>query len=200
MSGLDWSEMGPLVVPRLLPRLFGAGNGKSGLLELGSSDEASFGSQDLAIVPRPDGGMSVQSVAVGGQVRYGQTVLGAWAQAENGDGLSDRERRRLQWSLSALHTLQPDNGGKKKAGGGGSAWGAEKLSLGLALGKAHPDIVLGDVDSAEGDNIAGAGHLQVEAFARWEVGGGLVVQPGVVMVGGAHGRHSAYMLRTSWSL
>ncbi|GJP52821.1 hypothetical protein CLOM_g11909 [Closterium sp. NIES-68] len=244
-TGLHWSEMGPLVVPKLLPWLGkpkktgsgrGAGSGDGSSATGGAESSSGVVGQELWLPPDQEPATMVQSVAVSGAAQLGPATIAAWAQAENGDCLDEDARRKLQWSVSLL--LQGKGGeedeGKNGGGtGGSSANGAggkagagkagrkgkwtDRISLGACIGGTQPDaFFLGggaessstgmvQGESGEGNEGGGAGtgagQVQAEAFLRVKCGRGLVLQPGVVVAENERsGRHTAFMLRTSWAL
>ncbi|CAI5961609.1 unnamed protein product [Closterium sp. NIES-64] len=107
--GLHWSELGPMVLPRLLP-WFG---GRSGGVVVGKEDptraapagvDEYSGSEGRELwLPPPMDPTIVQSVAVAGAVRLNaRTTIAAWAQAEGGEWVPEEAQKRLQWSLSLL--------------------------------------------------------------------------------------------------
>ncbi|CAI5509758.1 unnamed protein product [Closterium sp. Naga37s-1] len=147
-NGLHWSEMGPLVLPRVNP--FGWG-GREGSAGGDGSSEASFGSgvggvggrgrgrggdegeegeggggagQELWLPPQDEPGTAVQSVAVAGAIQIGKsTTVAAWAQAENGDCLDEEAKRRLQWSVSLAYRPWREGDGGEEGGGLGDGVG-----------------------------------------------------------------------------
>ncbi|CAI5483504.1 unnamed protein product [Closterium sp. Yama58-4] len=179
-TGLHWSEMGPLVVPKLLPwfgKLKKAGSGRSA----GSGDassgmggaESSSGvvGQELWLPPDQEPATMVQSVAVSGAVQLGAATIAAWAQAENGDCLDEDARRKLQWSVSLL--VQGKGRAEDEAGNGGSSanrtggkagagkgkkgkW-TDRISLGACIGGTQPDAFFlgGGAESSSTGMVAG---------------------------------------------
>ncbi|CAI5500804.1 unnamed protein product [Closterium sp. Naga37s-1] len=164
-TGLHWSEMGPLVVPKLLPwlgKLKKAGSGQSAGSGDGSSGmggaESSSGvvGQELWLPPDQEPATMVQSVAVSGAVQLGAATIAAWAQAENGDCLDEDARRKLQWSVTLLlqgkgraedEAGNGGTGGSSANGAGGKAGGGkgkkgkwtDRISLGACIGGTQPD-------------------------------------------------------------
>ncbi|CAI5970327.1 unnamed protein product [Closterium sp. NIES-64] len=164
-TGLHWSEMGPLVVPKLLPwlgklkkagsgRSAGSGDGSSGMG--GAESSSGVVGQELWLPPDQEPATMVQSVAVSGAVQLGAATIAAWAQAENGDCLDEDARRKLQWSVSLLVQGKgraedeagnggtggsSGNGASGKAGGGKGKKGkwTDRISLGACIGGTQPD-------------------------------------------------------------
>ncbi|CAI7754588.1 unnamed protein product [Closterium sp. NIES-54] len=146
-NGLHWSEMGPLVLPRVNP----FGWGREGSAVGDGSSEASFGSgvgglggrgrgrggdegeegeggggagQELWLPPQDEPGTAVQSVAVAGAIQIGKsTTVAVWAQAENGDCLDEEAKRRLQWSVSLAYRPWREGEGGEEGGGLGDGVG-----------------------------------------------------------------------------
>ncbi|CAI7899727.1 unnamed protein product [Closterium sp. NIES-54] len=164
-TGLHWSEMGPLVVPKLLPwlgklkktgsgRSAGSGDGSSGMG--GAESSSGVVGQELWLPPDQEPATMVQSVAVSGAVQLGAATIAAWAQAENGDCLDEDARRKLQWSVSLLlqgkgraedEAGYGGTGGSSANGAGGKAGGGkgkkgkwtDRISLGACIGGTQPD-------------------------------------------------------------
>lgn len=198
--GLHWSEMGPLVVPRLLPW---AKSNKGPAVpteseSISSGGQAGFIGQDPWASLQPESPTTLQSLAVAGAFKVGpRTALAAWMQAENAEWLEEEEKRRLQWSVSLIHKPESSTGASD------SIW--KKSTYGLCLGTSNPDAFTtpsgGGANGEEGAPAGPTGQFQAEAFATIPVGQGLSLQPGAIWTSSkAYGQHPAFMLRCKWNL
>ncbi|CAI5481138.1 unnamed protein product [Closterium sp. Yama58-4] len=144
--GLHWSELGPMVLPRLLP-WFG---GRSGAVVGGKEDptraapagvDEYSGSEGRELwLPPPMDPTIVQSVAVAGAVRLNaRTTIAAWAQAEGGEWVPEEAQKRLQWSLSLLRQGKGEAGeeeGEEESGEAGEEEEKQEVRRGGATASA----------------------------------------------------------------
>ncbi|CAI5512961.1 unnamed protein product [Closterium sp. Naga37s-1] len=121
--GLHWSELGPMVLPRLLPWFGGRSGGVVGGKEdptraaPAGVDEYSGSEGRELWLPPPMDPTIVQSVAVAGAVRLNaRTTIAAWAQAEGGEWVPEEAQKRLQWSLSLLRQGKGEAGEEEEEG------------------------------------------------------------------------------------
>lgn len=181
-GGLHWSELGPLVLPKLQwrPKQFlseSKGSESSSITSLNGNESV------LWEPPHPEAGTALQSISVSGALGLGpSTTLAAWAQADQADWLADNERHRMLWALSLAHT--------PTKGRGAVGWG---FSLGSGL-------LDGSLQSYDENCDESSNPLQMEAFVRLRCGRGLSLQPGVVLATSGKSSHHALMLRSTLAL
>eukprot|EP00850_Spirogloea_muscicola_P022701 SM000307S11698 [mRNA] locus=s307:5682:11674:- [translate_table: standard] len=164
--GMHWSEMGPLIIPKLRPlatmtRFFQPrysteqhtdGDGAPGVPQFNEGHE----------LP----GTSMQSVAMAGALDVGAAAtLACWAQAERGLWSSERTHKGLEWNLSLLRT--PD--------------GSQSTGWGIAIGSGNSDMWSTENDDSENAHTLLQG-IQAEAFLQLGVGRGCNLQPGLLYV------------------
>ncbi|GJP68869.1 hypothetical protein CLOP_g25517 [Closterium sp. NIES-67] len=157
--GLHWSELGPMVLPRLLPWFGGrAGDAVGGKDDPTRSAPAGVdeysGSEGRELwVPPPMDPTVVQSVAVAGAVRLNsRTTIAAWAQAEGGEWVPEEAQKRLQWSLSLLRQGKGEAGEAEKEKGEDESGEQEEEEEAVRRGTAAAGSGGSGAESGDGSN------------------------------------------------
>lgn len=192
--GLHWSEMGPLVIPRIRSlRTSRSTVTSQASMSTSVSHASSVGSNwvpDYCNDAVESKGTALQSVAIAGEVDMGENIsFGGWLQMERGDWLQDPEKGNIQWALNLAKTT-----------GSVVNWGA-------SIGGCRPDFWSTTTDEQEAypGYLGGIGEsyepqLHLEAFLKINCGGGFTLQPGMLYVMNKHSHTPAFMVRSSWSL
>lgn len=189
---LHWSEMGPLVIPKIqsfkenqLHMVHIGSDGKS-LLHMNSigshweAPDLEYGANAF-----DNKGTGLLSLAVASSIDLGENLsVSGWAQIERGELLQASDRGNVQWALSLA-----------KTSGSGIDWGA-------SIGGSRPhiwSISTNNHDCFSGNDFHGP-QLHVEVFLKLNCGRGFTLQPGVLYVSNKHSRTPAFVVRSSWSL
>lgn len=189
---LHWSEMGPLVIPKIQSlkqnqlRMVHIGSDGKSLLHMNSigshweAPDLEYGANAF-----DNKGTGLLSLAVASSIDLGENLsVSGWAQIERGELLQASDRGNVQWALSLA-----------KTSGSGIDWGA-------SIGGSRPDIwsmSTNNHDCFSGNDFHGP-QLHVEAFLKLNCGRGFTLQPGLLYVSNKHSRTPAFVVRSSWSL
>eukprot|EP00850_Spirogloea_muscicola_P003012 SM000012S25274 [mRNA] locus=s12:18229:23689:+ [translate_table: standard] len=184
-TGMHWSEMGPLIIPKLRPlatmtRFFQHRYSTEQQID---GDGAPGAPQFNQVHGLP--GTTMQSVAMTGALDVGAAAtLACWAQAERGLWSSERSHKGLEWNLSLSRT--PD--------------GSQSTGWGIAIGSGSSDMWFTENDNSENAHTLIQG-IQAEAFLQLGVGRGCKLQPGLLYVTDRSSRNVlSFILRSHWTL
>lgn len=193
--GLHWSEMGPLIIPKIQSLKTSRSNmtcqdpiGGSHLhiSSLGSHWEAPDLEYGMDALEKSKG-TALLSIAVASSVDLGENIsVGGWVQIEKGDSIQDSDKGNFQWALSLARTSTS-----------GIDWGA-------SIGGSRPDFW--SMTTTNNDGYPGYNgedfygpQLHVEAFLKVNCGRGFTLQPGLLYVSNKHSHTPAFVVRSSWS-
>lgn len=189
--GLHWSEMGPLVIPKIhsLQTSRSTMSSDDSFLSHCNSMSSHWGGMlesEYHLDPPESKGTSQLSVAVATEMEISENVsLGAWAQAD--DVLQDLDKGNFQWAVNLAKTSK-----------NGMNWGA-------SIGGSRPDIwsILTSEQETYPGYVGGVGdaygpQLHMEAFVRLNCGKGFTLQPGLLYLLNKHSRTPAFVVRSSW--
>lgn len=171
-GGIHWSELGPLVLPKM------KGMGKAKPLP---PPPTTLSGDDYEGPVSGGGASSQQTIAVSGAVGLGRNLsLGAWGEAEVGE----EAHEGMHWNVALAKTPSLDN----------------PIGFGVSVGSGALDQ-LRALTTGEGQGMGmGSRPIQMEAFLNVQCGRGLSVQPGVMMTRRGNSTHCAIMLRSSIAL
>lgn len=190
--GLHWSEMGPLVIPKIqsLQTSRSTMSSEDSFLSHCNSLGSHWGAHEseYRLDALESKGTALLSVAVASEMVMGENMsLGAWAQIERGDGLQDSDKGNFQWALNLARTSE-----------NGFDWGA-------SLGGSRPDFWSMSTNDQEvyPGYVGGVGdsygpQLHLEAFLKFRCGRGFTLQPGLLYLLNKHSRTPALIVRSSW--
>ncbi|MCO5554737.1 hypothetical protein L7F22_008271 [Adiantum nelumboides] len=188
--GLHWSEIGPLVIPKIhsLQTSKSTMSSEDSFLSQCNCMSSHWGmleSEYHLDIPASKG-TSQLSVAVATEMELGENLsLGAWAQAD--DVFQDLEKGNFQWAVNMAKMSK--NGVSWGASIGGSK--PDFWSLSTSEHEIYPGYV-GAVGDAYGP------QLHLEAFVRLRCGKGFTLQPGLLYLLNKHSRTPAFIVRSSW--
>eukprot|EP00250_Pteridium_aquilinum_P004546 c1474_g1_i1 orf=172-3072(-) len=190
--GLHWSEMGPLVIPKIqsLQTSKSTMSSEDSFLSHCNSLSSRWGMLESEYhLDAPEGkGTSLLSVAAASEMEISEGMsVGAWAQLEMGDVLQDLDKGNFQWALNLAKTSKS-----------GVDWG-------VSIGGSRPDlwsISTSDQEMYPGF-VGGVGdsygpQLHLEAFLKFNCGKGFTLQPGLLYLLNKHTRTPAFVVRSNW--
>ncbi|GAQ87909.1 hypothetical protein KFL_003870060 [Klebsormidium nitens] len=185
-TGLHWSELGPLLVPRIRASSPApATNGESMRDSYESSSSSMNGTGDTWAgvgLPRLHG-HSLRSYGFAGAVAAGElATFSGWAhmdQTSSGRG----PQRGVQWGVTLSGV--PDSPG---------------VGWGLSVGSTQPEPWVRPADLRVGKAEPKGSQTQMEAFLNLTTGKGFTLTPGAVMIKeGQRVTGPAFMLRSTWA-
>lgn len=169
-GGLHWSELGPLVLPKM---------GVGGKAKPLPPPPNSLSGDDYEGPMSGGGASSLQSIALSGAVGLGRNLsVGAWGEAD----LGEEANRGMHWNVALAKAPSLDS----------------PIGFGVSVGSGALDQ-LRALTAGEGQGMGGR-PIQMEAFLNVQCGQGLSLQPGAVMTRRGDGAHCAIMLRSSLAL
>ncbi|KAI5068191.1 hypothetical protein GOP47_0016536 [Adiantum capillus-veneris] len=189
--GLHWSEMGPLVIPKIhsLQTSRSTLSSEDSFLSHCNSMSSQWGmlaSEYHLDDPPESKGTSQLSIAVATEMELSENLrLGAWAQAD--DVRQDIEKGNFQWAVNLAKMSK--NG----------------VSCGASIGSSKPDFW--SISTSEQEiypgYVGGVGdaygpQLHLEAFVRLNCGKGFTLQPGLLYLLNKHSRTPAFIVRSNW--
>ncbi|KAH7279309.1 hypothetical protein KP509_37G014000 [Ceratopteris richardii] len=189
---LHWSEMGPLIFPRIKSEKSSSDmkitctNNRLNMNKIQSQGEpvdlnCRYNTCDTK-------GTGLLSLAISSSLDFGESLsLSGWAQVERGELIHDPDRLNYQWALSVARNS-----------GSGIDWGA---SIGGSRSDVFQGLNTGHGAYAEytGADMHGS-QLQIEAFLKLTCGKGFTLQPGLLYIANQNASTPAFVIRSTWSL